>query len=155
MRRPVSDAIENARAAALDLHKALLDATRVEYERDHGPVPSPGMLLRLVSSDPAFAWLRGLSELIVAFDQLLAMPEIGDRDAAAVRVELEDLLSRDARGFRVPYLAMLQLAPEVVLAHSELQRTLKVLPAASLGEVPALLLLRRGWNPPRRRAPDA
>jgi len=110
------------RRAALDLHKVLLDALRVDYERAHGRVQSPGELLRLVTQDQAFAWLRPLSQLIVALDECEANPEAGASGAAGVRGELRRLL--EAPHFRPHYLECLQREPAVVLAHARLQQHL-------------------------------
>src|ERR1043166_348646 len=59
------------RHALLTLHKALLEVERLRYEREHGRLESGGKLLQLLVSDPAFAWLRVLSALIVQIDERL------------------------------------------------------------------------------------
>src|SRR5262245_21245536 len=59
------------RNAVLALHKALVDSERVSYEQTMGPIRSPNHFLNLLSSDPWFAWLRPLSQLIVAMDETL------------------------------------------------------------------------------------
>ncbi|MDQ5857155.1 MAG: hypothetical protein M3542_02600 [Acidobacteriota bacterium] len=138
-----------ARAALLELHRVLLDAVRLEHERLHGRVGS-GEMLQLVAYDPGFAWLRPVSELIVALDELEAMPEVSERDAAAVRVEIEELLSGRGGGFPERYLAALQTSPALVLAHSGAQRAIAALPASRPEEVQDLLTARRGWKAPRR-----
>ena len=56
----------------LNLHKALLDDARAAYELDRGSVGSSANLLQLVISDPWFAWLHSVSELIVRIDETLA-----------------------------------------------------------------------------------
>ena len=60
--------VEEVRRSLLDLHKALLDAQQIRYEREHGRVRSSGELLGLVLEHPAFAWLRSLSALIARLD---------------------------------------------------------------------------------------
>ena len=63
--------LTSIRHALLRLHKALLDAQRVKYEREHGTVASAGKLLELVISDPSFNWLHRISELIVQIDEAM------------------------------------------------------------------------------------
>ena len=53
------------------LHKALLNAGQAAYEVEHGPIAAGMQLLQLVVHDPAFAWLRPLSEMMADFDALL------------------------------------------------------------------------------------
>src|SRR5687768_14555783 len=60
------------RTALLGVHQALLDHERMHYERVHGRVEGSVELLGLVINDPAFAWLRQLSELVVQIDELLS-----------------------------------------------------------------------------------
>jgi hypothetical protein len=137
------------RAALLDLHRTLLDAVRLEYERENGRAGNAEML-QLVAYDPAFAWLRPVSELIVGLDLLQAMPDVTERDAAAVRAEIESLLSRGEAGFGERYFSALQASPDLVLAHAALQRATAALPASRPQDVADLLTARREWKTPRR-----
>ncbi len=62
----------NALAAALRrLHSALLDVAKSEYEFMHGSISSPYTLFNLVTSDPAFQWLRPLSGLMSTLDEVI------------------------------------------------------------------------------------
>jgi hypothetical protein len=115
--------IETVRRAALHLHKVLLEALRLEHERECGRVDSPAELLRLATSDARFAWLRSLSRQVVVIDDHLAGENF---DPTAVRGELERTLAEPE--FERQYLAHLQHTPEVVLAHAALQRELAALP---------------------------
>lgn len=56
--------LENARHASLHVHRALLEAEQIRYERQHGRVRSTGAFLQLVLHGPWFDWLRPISELI-------------------------------------------------------------------------------------------
>jgi catechol 2,3-dioxygenase len=116
------------RARLLQLHKVLLDDTRVTYEMDRGRVASTGSLLQLVINDPWFAWLHSLSELVVRIDQLTeAESPATEADAAALVVEVERLLtaSESGEGFQRRYYEALQRQPAVVLAHADVRRVLK------------------------------
>ena len=61
--------LADLRRNLLHLHKTLLDWERAAYDRVHGRT-APGELLRVVMTDPQFAWLRPLSELIARIDDL-------------------------------------------------------------------------------------
>jgi hypothetical protein len=64
--------LDDVRLGLLSVHKALLGYARLGYEREHGRVSSSGEFLQIVIHDPAFAWLRPLSELVVRLDETLA-----------------------------------------------------------------------------------
>src|SRR6266511_3452248 len=59
------------RSALLTLHKALVESEKVEYEKTMGKISSPNHFLQLLTTDPWFAWLHPLSQLIVAMDESL------------------------------------------------------------------------------------
>src|SRR6478609_1271776 len=63
--------LNDLRHGLLALHKTLLDRQRLWYEREHGRLESGGQMLQLLAYDPAFAWLRVLSALIVQIDERL------------------------------------------------------------------------------------
>ena len=116
------------RTRLLNLHKALLDDARVAYELDRGSVGSSANLLQLVISDPWFAWLHSVSELVVRIDETLtADSPATDGDGIALAEQVEKLLtaSENGEGFQRRYYEALQRQPAVVLAHAEVRRTLK------------------------------
>jgi hypothetical protein len=149
----IRDNIGAIRLAALDLHKRLVASAQRDYERSHGRVGSAGQLLHLVAYDPAFAWLHSLSQLIVALDELLDAPEHAGADAAAVRVELEQLFEHSGTAFREPYLGAMQTDPDVVLAHAEVQRALAALPAVLPEDVESLRQVRPSWSARAQKKP--
>ena len=55
------DRLQAARAAAFEVHGALLETTRREYEREFGRVADAATLLKVVTSEPAFAWHPGFA----------------------------------------------------------------------------------------------
>ena len=116
------------RTDLLNLHKVLLEDSKVAYEMDRGRVGTSANLLQLVINDPWFAWLHSLSELIVRIDELLRKDSrAGEADAAVLIGEIERLLtaSESGDGFHKRYYEALQRQPAVVLAHAEVRRTLK------------------------------
>src|SRR5262245_66545123 len=80
----VRQPLQELRDALLDLHKVLIDSERAVYETNVGPIDSPHHFLQLLSSDPWFAWLRPVSQLIVAMDEALDAEEPLTRDGVDV-----------------------------------------------------------------------
>jgi hypothetical protein len=128
---PLRDRLNNARDALLGVHKALLDEERVRYERSHGRLNSNYQLLQLVISDPWFAWLHPVSELVVQIDVLMeARQPAPPGTAEALLRQARELLDPDefAEGFSPRYHRALQESPAVVLAHGEAMRRLESSP---------------------------
>ena len=120
-----SSFVPELRHSVLELHKALLDAQRIRYERDHGRIQSSGELLGLVLEHPSFAWLRQLSALIARLDEWVEMrEEIGDDDLHAVVGAVRDLISAEHRNgvFGKPYWEIADEVPEVLVSHVKLWR---------------------------------
>ena len=123
--------LQEVRLALLRLHKRLLDAERLRYERHHGRIESGGLLLQLVINDPWFAWLRRLSELVVEIDERLDGEEpLPDDDARALIEQIGSLLEADPHGdeFQRNYDRAMQSVPDVVIAHVELTRMIDSIP---------------------------
>jgi hypothetical protein len=116
------------RHAMLELHKALLDAQRIRYERDHGRIRTSSEFLGLVLEHPAFSWLRSLSALIAQLDELLEeRDERGDEELRALVEALRALLATDGANavFSKPYRELVDAAPEVLVEHVKLWRLLE------------------------------
>ena len=113
--------LEKLREALLELHKTLVDSERVGYEAALGPIPSPNHFLRLLSSDPWFAWLLPLSGLIVTIDEVLdrRIP-LSPKEAQGLLTQTRRLLvaSEEGHGFPRSYFEALQRDPDVIFAHS-------------------------------------
>jgi hypothetical protein len=116
------------RKALLNLHKTLLEWERVAYEKIHGRT-SPGALLTALTTDPQFAWLRPLSELIVRIDESLEIdvmegPEI---DVDAIFALAASVIAADESGTpeaKRHHQAM-QEYPDAVFAHRAVTNVLK------------------------------
>jgi len=115
------------RGSLLSLHKALILAEQVTYERINGRVASTSQLLQLVLNDPWFTWLHPLSQLVIRIDELL------DDECELSLVEVEHLLieartlirpSEEGDGFERSYYEALQREPEVIFAHVEVKKHL-------------------------------
>jgi hypothetical protein len=124
--------------ALRELHLALMERARRDYERENGVV-SAAEFLQLLLTDPSFAWLRPLSELMADIDLAReADPEVREEIATAVRPVVEHLLgsSADESGtFAGRYWQRVEDEPHVTMAHGGVKRALA------------------GW--PQRASPDA
>ena len=120
--------LREVRLRLLDLHKVLLDDTKVAYELDRGRIPSNAALLQLVINDPWFAWLHPLSELVVRIDVAL-QPDgaASDTDGQLLLEQVERLLSpaQGVEPFAQRYYEALQRQPAVITAHGDVRRLLK------------------------------
>lgn len=149
----------NTLASALrELHRALMDRARVDYEHEHLVAVDPGELLRLLTTDPYFEWLRALSELMVDID-LIRDAEAAARDelSTAVRAAVEHLIAAPAGSaspFAERYLPYLQDDPHVAMAHGALRQALLAWPPPQKEDAASLLHERhRLAEKARHRAP--
>jgi hypothetical protein len=122
---PIKQSLEEVRHALLALHKTLVDSERVTYEKTVGAIRSPNQFLQLLASDPWFAWLQPLSQLIVSIDEALDSKE--PLTAAAVDAAIKQansLLapSESGEGFSHHYFDALQRDPDVVIAHADVMK---------------------------------
>ena len=124
---PLRTRLLEVRGGLLGLHKALILAEQVTYERINGRVASSGQLLQLVLSDPWFTWLHPISQLVVSIDDLL------DNESELSPVEVEHFLiearalirpSEEGDGFERCYYEALQREPDVIFAHVEVKKLL-------------------------------
>ncbi len=119
--------LTKVRIVLLRLHKTLLGFEREGYERESGKIDNSYAFLQLVVSDPWFAWLRQLSELIVEMDELLAAKETPNEATAQALIQQATILltpTESGSEFQKKYFAAIQQSPEVVLAHSEFANVL-------------------------------
>ena len=115
------------RGSLLGLHKALILAEQVTYERINGRVASTSQLLQLVLNDPWFTWLHPLSQLVIRIDELM------DDESELSLVEVEHFLiearalihpSEEGDGFGRSYYEALQREPDVIFSHVEVKKLL-------------------------------
>lgn len=120
--------IQDLRHSVLDLHKALLDAQRIGYEREHGRIATSGEFLGLVLEHPAFAWLRTLSALIARIDEWIEeQAEKPDDELPDLVSALRSLIAREGGHptFSTPYWEMVNEVPAVLVEHVKLWRLLE------------------------------
>lgn len=115
------------------LHKSLIDLESARF----GPIDSTFAHLQLVSSHPQFAWIRGLSEILVELDERLDESEaVDDVTVSSYKTLIESLLSLGPENdteFSKKYLDALQDSTEVAMAHGALRHALLMLSAGSDG----------------------
>lgn len=117
--------LQELHGALLQLHKVLIESERRVYEESVAPIQSPNHFFRLLTSDPWFAWLRPISQLIVAIDETLdgREPTTSDSVDAVMRQSVFLLLPAESAGqFGERYMAALQRDPRVVLAHARVAK---------------------------------
>jgi hypothetical protein len=128
---PLRKTLVDVRHGLLGLHKALIVAEQLTFERVYGRIDSTGQLLQLVMNDPWFTWLHPLSNLVVRIDELLDEEcDLSVEDVAQLLTEVRGMIrpSELGDGFERSYYEALQRAPEVVMAHCEMKKLL-TLPA--------------------------
>lgn len=107
----------------LELHRALVESERREYERAHGRMTDRAFLEALIGASE-LAWLNPFTSLIVRLEQ--AVEENAAESAAQAAVqdcveELRKLLrpAAEGQGFQRKYAEAMQRSPEVVVAHGK------------------------------------
>jgi hypothetical protein len=127
----------DVRHSLLELHRSLLDAQRIRYERDHGRIETSGEFLGLVLEHRVFEWLRELSALIAQLDEWL---EGGDKatpgDFEEILASLRSMIQAGGAGtrFNKHYWEIVEEVPAVLVEHVKLWRLIG--PQKSGGEAP-------------------
>lgn len=142
--------------ALRSLHRVLAERARRELETERLTVIQPGAWLSILTTDPQFAWLRSLSELMVDLDVFLeADPEPADDDAAAIRAEVERLIAPSTvpeteTDFARRYWRYVHDAPSVAVVHGEIRQALDRLPVPTDVDEGDALHERHRWAEARR-----
>ncbi|ASU37779.1 hypothetical protein hmeg3_05365 [Herbaspirillum sp. meg3] len=106
------------------MHKQLID----HQSKNFGDVGNPFEHLQLVTMHPDFAWLRILSEFMVALDERLDDKEpIDDAAVTAFKQAVEGLIGPAEASqpeFRQKYLAVLHDSPDTTMVHGGLRLAL-------------------------------
>ena len=122
------------RRLLLQLHKTLIDWQRTDYETVHGRLQT-SQLLQVLFDDPAFAWLRTMSGLIVSIDEALdvkASRQEPVMETGPLVAKARELIAPEpGSAYALRYHAALQELPEAVLAHRDLVQLLRLQRPAS------------------------
>ena len=120
-------ALDAARTDLLALHRVLLQAERVRYEKLFGRINGNGAFLQLALHDPWFTWLRPMMRLVSEIDSRLldrGQEPITPDEATALLTEARRLLrpDKEGSGFQQEFQQLLQDSPEVAVMHRQLVR---------------------------------
>jgi hypothetical protein len=126
----LSSATNALRHSLLELHRTIVAAERVAYERRAGQVKAAAFL-RVLIEDEAYGWLRPLSALIVRMDEDVEGPAF--EAEAEILAGTRALVRPDAAGnpFQQRYARLVEQSPDVAYAHGTVMQALKR-PAAAL-----------------------
>jgi hypothetical protein len=116
-------ALRDVSKVLLPLHRALINATRDDYNFAFGAeVASPNQLLQLIQEDPFFAWLKPVTALIVDIDEMVRV-DFSASDVAAIVDRLDHLFgaSVDA-AFADKYVPLLQREVDVAIGHAAVRQ---------------------------------
>jgi hypothetical protein len=120
--------VDEIRHAVLELHKGMIDAQRILYERTHGRIETTSQFLGLVLEHPEFEWIRELSALIATLDEWREEAEASsDRELDEILGALRGLIQPGGShaAFTERYWRMLDATPEVLVDHVKLWRLLQ------------------------------
>lgn len=79
----------------LNIHKALLDLERANYESKNGPISNNHEYFSLVVNHEDFQWLRKLSEMIALVDEESEQDPIDIKKVKELLSDLQDLLTEN------------------------------------------------------------
>jgi hypothetical protein len=121
-----SSRVAAVRHELLSLHKALIEAARIELERVEGRLTANEMLDRLMT-DERLTWLQPLTTIIVGMDELLESetPDAGDAYLVRTLALLTVEGAPEGEAFAAEYGRLLQERPEVTMAHAGVMRVLR------------------------------
>lgn len=112
-------ALEALRQDLLQLHRGLLHAERIRYERIKGRIDNNAAFLQVVINDPWFDWLRPMAQLVLLIDERLADKKepLGSAEADSLLARGRALLRADAEGdaFQRLYFQAMQESPELAV----------------------------------------
>lgn len=111
--------LEVARTLLLKVHRALLEAERVRYERARGRIANNSAFLQLVINDPWFDWLRPMAQMVLLIDERVSDKKspLGQDEAQSLFDRARGMLRADADGdaFQRLYAEALQHSPALAV----------------------------------------
>lgn len=136
----LKEQLSTLRSRLLELHKALIDSERVEYEKSFGRLQSPQEFLKALINDPWFAWLQPFTAMLAAIDEMLEREEPLQREEIQkVKSNARALLEvrEETDDSRRSYFEALQREPDVILAHAAVMKLIKASPEAQPARAPS------------------
>ena len=111
--------------AVRNLHRELIQAVQHEHAALYGQTTNPYEVLRLVQTDPLFAWLKPLTAAVAELDDADDPTEPGRLFRAIEGVE--KLVGGGDAEFAALYGHYLRTVPEVTVAHGSVRGHLRAL----------------------------
>jgi hypothetical protein len=122
---------DNLRRVLRELHRALVAGASRDYTWEHQRLwqPDPGELLQMLTKDPAFNWLRGLSELMVEIDSARDDERKREQSAPGVRAAIERFIlppgdAAPPDEFAQRYWPYVQHDPDIAMAHAAVKQAI-------------------------------
>lgn len=121
--------LEVARTLMLKVHRALLEAERIRYEKARGRIENNSAFLQLVINDPWFDWLRPMAQMVLLIDERTSDKKspLGRDEARALLDRARALLKADPEGdaFQRLYADALQHSPALAVIARQVSTVLR------------------------------
>lgn len=122
-RAELRSALRETSKQLIPLHRLLINIAKDDYAFATGAMPPPSELLRLLTEDPFFAWLKPMTALIVEIDEM-ARTDFEPDAAMAIGQRLSGMFDGTQGDFAEHYLPLLQREVDVAIAHAGLRGTM-------------------------------
>ncbi len=119
-RAELRGALRETSKQLIALHRQLINATKEDFAFATGATPGPAELLRLLTDDPFFAWLKPMTSLIVDIDEL-ARIDFEPETALVLGRRLAAMFDATEGEFASHYVPILQREVNVTIAHAALR----------------------------------
>jgi hypothetical protein len=119
-RAELRTALRETSKQLIALHRHLINAAKEDFAVATGAMPAPAELLRLLTDDPFFSWLKPMTALIVDIDEL-AQTDFEPETAYGIGKRLQAMFNTTEGDFAVHYLPILQREVDVTIAHAALR----------------------------------
>jgi hypothetical protein len=119
-RAELRSALRETSKQLIALHRQLINVAKEDFAFATGAMPPPAELLRLLTDDPFFRWLKPMTALIVEIDEM-ARTDFEPAAALAIGHRLAAMFDGTQGDFAEQYLPLLQREVEVAIAHAGLR----------------------------------
>lgn len=126
------DLLARLHRAVLHLHNALVECEKHEWEQNRGPIGGPAKFLNMLLNEPAFAWMRPFSGLIVAIDEYQDSKEPKTIEEARQLFGVARNVLRPPDFVESRYRDALQRGSDIVLLHAAVVQVLNEAEAEGL-----------------------
>ncbi len=121
-RAELREALREISRSLIPLHRQVIEVAKSDYAFAYGAVERPARLLELLQNDPFFDWIKPLTAIIVAIDEM-TRTDFQTADGFGIAEQLERLFA-DAN-FGAHYREILQRDVHVAMAHATLRTALQ------------------------------